>query len=723
MSAEQDREQPIAAAPQASVEFLQKLRAGGPWVLTAIVPDGPTTTITAFTEADVISFVRKHNGRRNIYYSVNPLTGATTKKASKKDIVAAEFVLADLDPQDDETPDEAKNRYLARLQQFELPPTAVVDSGNGIQALWRLASPAMPDAFPDVEARTKALIVSLGGGAGTQNVDRVLRLPGTINLPNEKKRRVGRAPCETRTLRFNVAAYPLDAFPLPAPGPPTPTGATSEAVTPAAEYEDDLENIIRTGRADRFGDDRSKAVYYVTNEMLRRGHRPETVVSVLLDRGNGISAHIYDQGNPAAYAKRQATEAARKIDFQKDAKGRPWKSQVNIRVALLKMGVTVRYDLFAGRTLIDGLKDFGPTLEDAAVDRLWLLLDQRFHFQPSKDLLITVLQDTARINAFHPVRDYLGGLTWDGKSRVDRWLTVYAGADDTEYTRAVGSLLLVAAVRRVRSPGAKFDELVVFESGQGTNKSSALKVLAIREDWFADDLPLNAEGKRVIEQLRGRWIVEAAELSGMRRTDIEHLKAFLSRDIDRARMSYGRLLTEVPRQAVIVGTTNADEYLRDTTGNRRFWPVRIQQFDLDALRRDRDQLWAEAAQREAQGIGIRLDPKLWTAAAEQQAQRLTQDPYVDTLQIALGDYEGKISAAGVWEILDVKPGNRTQDQNNRLGQAMSTLGWKRPKGGGVIRIQGKVVSAYVKGPQPYRTIDAHRSPEAGVVIAYLEDLP
>jgi predicted P-loop ATPase len=200
----------------------------------------------------------------------------------------------------------------------------------------------------------------------------------------------------------------------------------------------------------------------------------------------------------------------------------------------------------------------------------------------------------------------------------------------------VSALPLIAAVRRVRKPGVRFDEMLVLEQPQqGSEKSTALSVLAVEDDWFCDDLPLNLEGKRVIEQLRGRWIIEAAELSGMKNADIEHLKAMLSRRIDRARMAWGRLPIEAPRQCVIIGTTNKSEYLRDTTGNRRFWPVLIQAFDLKALRRDRDQLWAEAAAREANGESIRLARELWPTAAKEQQQRLADDPYVVVLEKVL----------------------------------------------------------------------------------------
>ena len=172
--------------------------------------------------------------------------------------------------------------------------------------------------------------------------------------------------------------------------------------------------------------------------------------------------------------------------------------------------------------------------------------------------------------------EYLDRLTWDGVSRLDKWLSTYAGVESTEYTDAIGALMLIAAVRRIRHPGCKFDEMPVLESDQGKEKSTALRIMAVNDDWFSDDVPLNDDGKRVIEALRGRWFVEAAELNGMRKGEVEHLKAFLSRSEDRARMSYDCLCTEVKRQCVIIGTTNSSEYLRDSTGNRRFWPVKYE---------------------------------------------------------------------------------------------------------------------------------------------------
>jgi Mesyanzhinovviridae DNA primase len=137
----------LSTAPDAAerlkeaISFLEQLRPGGPWVPTAITPDGPTETNTVRTAAEIESFIGEHDGKRNIYYSVNPTKYAMSKKAKKTDIAAVEYLLGDLDPRADETPEEAKTRYLTQLETFEPKPTAIVDSGNGIQCLWKLDPP------------------------------------------------------------------------------------------------------------------------------------------------------------------------------------------------------------------------------------------------------------------------------------------------------------------------------------------------------------------------------------------------------------------------------------------------------------------------------------------------------------------------------------------------------------------------------------------------------
>jgi predicted P-loop ATPase len=201
------------------------------------------------------------------------------------------------------------------------------------------------------------------------------------------------------------------------------------------------------------------------------------------------------------------------------------------------------------------------------------------------------------------VREYLDGLVWDKHPRVDRWLIDYGKAVDAPYIRAVSRLMLVAAVRRVRQPGCAFDEMLILEGPQGIGKSTALQILA--GPWYGNDLPIGADVRHFMEVTAGKWIVEASELRAMGSGDVNALKACLSRTEEMVRMPYAREATKVPRQFIVVGTTSVTDYLRDPTSNRRLWPVRVDRFDLDRLRADRDQLWAEAASIEAAGESLR----------------------------------------------------------------------------------------------------------------------
>ena len=255
-------------------------------------------------------------------------------------------------------------------------------------------------------------------------------------------------------------------------------------------------------------------------------------------------------------------------DFTRDKDGRILANSFdNIRLALQKLDVAPVYDEFARELRLNSNR-----LDDAAVNRLWIRIDDECKFRPQKELLYAVIESEAYENPVHPVRDYLNRLTWDGRCRLDAWLATYAGAACSAYVGAVGSLVLIAAVRRIRQPGCKFDEFLILEGGQGTGKSSGIRALCPRDEWFSDDLPLGVDSKQVIERTSGRWIIEAAELHGNRGREAEALKAFLSRQSDGpVRLAYARLPVTIDRQFILIGTTNARlAYLKDMTGARRF---------------------------------------------------------------------------------------------------------------------------------------------------------
>jgi predicted P-loop ATPase len=288
------------------------------------------------------------------------------------------------------------------------------------------------------------------------------------------------------------------------------------------------------------------------------------------------------------------------------------------------------------------------------------------------------------------------------KSRVDRWLIDCCGAEDTPLNRAFGRKVPMAAVRRVRRPGCKFDYVLVLEGPQGIGKSTMLRILAGEEN-FSDSEILGDEKREQQEAVQGVWIYEISELEGMRKADVTHIKLFISKTHDKARPAYGRNRVDRPRRCIFIATTNEASYLRDSTGNRRFWPVKVLRIDLAAITRDRDQLWAEASVLEAGGETLVIDESLWSAAAEQQSGRLEHDPWEDpiltwitTHQSAYkhpavedgifslthtpdGLREWRISSGCLLNTVLAMPIDRQTDAAaKRLTKVMETLGWVRP---------------------------------------------
>ncbi len=366
--------------------------------------------------------------------------------------------------------------------------------------------------------------------------------------------------------------------------------------------------------------------------------------------------------------------AAKGADFIRNEKKQILKHlHSNIKLAIERLKVRLRYNEFSRQPEIYGLPGFGPELTDAAAIRLRFKVEDSFYFYPSPPLFRETLTDVAHSDRYHPVRDYLASLHWDGTPRLDKWLNAYGGAEDNDFNNAVGKLLMVAAVRRVRQPGCKFDPLIVFESDEGLNKSQALRVLATRDEWFTDCLELGAAPKEAIEQTHGKWIVEIGELHGLSTREEERIKAFLSRQCDHARGAYAHFAEDVYRQWLAVGTTNLTEWLK--AEGRRYLPVAINKFDLAALKRDVDQLWAEAAGLEAAGESIILPEKLWPMAADVRAARVQENPFNDPLSELCKDAKWVTSSA-VWVKLGI-PLERRDHATKRVGEAMRKLGFRR----------------------------------------------
>jgi predicted P-loop ATPase len=295
----------------------------------------------------------------------------------------------------------------------------------------------------------------------------------------------------------------------------------------------------------------------------------------------------------------------------------------------------------------------------------------------------------AEANAYHPVRDYLRSVKWDGEDRLDTWGANYLGGELTPYACAVGAAFLIGCVARVMSPGCKLDTCIVLEGKQGKYKSTALEVLA--GEWFADS-KLAIGDKDAMQGIAGVWIYEIAELASLGKADVETIKAFMSSRRDHYRPSYGRHAIDVPRQTAFAGTTNAETYLQDATGGRRFNPFRTGEINIKALRADRDQLWAEALHRYESGSPWWIDEAI---TADEQSARYVVDEWQDRIGVYLRlrtrTTVGEILEDLIMRDVDGDGNSRNtlgrwgQSEQNRVARCLARLEWVKKREGGGAR--------------------------------------
>ena len=283
--------------------------------------------------------------------------------------------------------------------------------------------------------------------------------------------------------------------------------------------------------------------------------------------------------------------------------------------------------------------------DDAAL-RFYL---ERVYGISSKDKIFDAVNVVASENKFHPVRDYLDACTWDGVPRVETLLVDYLGAEDSEYTRAVTRKALAAAVARIYRPGCKFDYMLTLRGRQGLGKSALISKLGGK--WFSDSFT-TLQGKDAYEQVQGVWIMEVGELAGMRKAEAETIKLYISKQVDRFRPAYGRRLQEFPRQCIFIGTTNESQFLRDTTGNRRFWVVDTPNEPTKDMWEELtdatvQQIWAEAVEIYRKGEKLYLPKKLEAKAREVQQTYEEENPRAGIV----AEYLDRLLPEG-WDDLD-----------------------------------------------------------------------
>jgi predicted P-loop ATPase len=351
--------------------------------------------------------------------------------------------------------------------------------------------------------------------------------------------------------------------------------------------------------------------------------------------------------------------------------------------------------------------------EDDSRTAIWL--SDNFQMTVRADLVAEAVETVAREFRFHPVREYLRGLTWDGERRLEEWLIQFAGVADCQYSRAVSSYFLRGMVRRVMEPGCKFDYALVLEGEEGLRKSTLCATLG--GPWYSDT-DLDLTHKDSMSALRGKWLHEFSEMDSVTRAEASKQKSFLSRSVDEFRPVYGRREIRCPRQVVFVGTTNEDEYIKEGQGARRFWPVRITRpIDIESLRKVLPQLMAEAvADYDAGEPYYPLPEEQRELFQPEQKRRVVQESLIDALhdwvlEPDMEELNVRAANGGLFSIADaayrclkVAYAQLTRDLQTRIGKALGALGCTK------VERRNGMTRYWYKPPQKVATSVVARQP-------------
>lgn len=332
--------------------------------------------------------------------------------------------------------------------------------------------------------------------------------------------------------------------------------------------------------------------------------------------------------------------------------------------------------------------------KDIDTENLRTWLHDTYRMEPKTSEANSAVIVAAHKNKKHPVRDYLNSLKWDHQTRLNGLLSNYFGTTDSQYTQLVSVKWMLGAVARIMQVPVKVDSVLILEGPQGLGKSTSLDILGGK--WYSDT-HFALGDKEGYQQLQGVWICELAELDSFNKAESTKAKQFFASKIDRFRVPYGRFPQDFPRQSVFAGTTNQDSYLKDSTGNRRYWPVYCEKIDMDALTRDRDQLWAEAVHFYNQGeIWWPSDAEIPLFEKEQE-KRFDPDPW----QTIIEDWLNIVPQIAMYEItsaeilegaIKMQPHLMQRYHQMRIGSILKILGWEKKR----VRRNGSLQNVYIR---------------------------
>jgi len=406
----------------------------------------------------------------------------------------------------------------------------------------------------------------------------------------------------------------------------------------------------------------------------------------------------------------KSIEMGEKIDFGKlgfdykpksDTPQKTLNNCVNYLATLPQVQDAFRYNAFSGMVEINSSAPWykergtkGPNLSDEDVILLKYFFTRTVRVEFSQQTVLEAVIVIAHKRHYHPIRNYLNALKWDGKPRIDTWLMDYGRAIDTKYTRAIGRKTLCAAVKRVMEPGCKWDHVLILEGSQGIGKSTACRILG--RNW-AGDMNLDPHCKDSVAMMLNKWVIELSEMTALKWADANALKSFITREKDTVRLAYERHAKDFPRQSIFIGTVNPEQvgYLKDVTGNRRYWMVRFNgPVDLRGLENHCDQLWAEAR------AVYDKEPLYLTGEAEEiqtmEAQaRMPEDPMRVNVNRWVRENSDSIEVTTdqILEYIGVPAKSITRSDQSRVAQALVELGWERH-----LRRENGVFYSYYEKP-------------------------
>lgn len=580
-----------------------------------------------------------------------------------------------------------KEEAIEALNAFHMPPTLVIDSGGGVQAFWMLTEPAtVADDADDLKAALREIARVFCGDPKVVDLARVMRLPGTINakakhggevriaaLLSDNAREYelsdlieGLSEAQPLLTAVSHETKAIEQNPFEAFGEERGEGVdvvkvidemedgnihhsqvklTAKLVSEGVDDDEIVERVMAATRAAAGVEGGSwdwraeeKAVRIAIKGAHEKGFSPsekweKQKEAIKQMEQDAVDGELEPRGNPDWMDK-----------ADKDKKGEKILNTLH-NIELIASEAPPFADRFALNELrlqiqVEDLPwdSCGPRdRDDDDMSSMRAYIQKNYGFKPSKDDLYDMVSVVAKRRAFNPVIEYLDAQAWDGKERIGSWLIDYMGAEDTPFNRAVGKAWLVGAVKRAYQPGCQMDYMLILEGAQGVGKSTGVQALCPSPDWFTDNLPGLVGRKENFEAITGRWIVEVGELASMRKSEVDEAKAFLTSKSDNYRPPYARTTKDNPRRCVFVGTANESSrgHFKDDSGNRRFWFVRVEDVDVEGIRRDRGQLWAEAVQAMRDGAASYLTDRTLAAEGERIAAEHSAgatDPWLNAVE-------------------------------------------------------------------------------------------